>query len=62
MNDPKPGSVEWLKARIAEHKTAQEQAAGQANAHAGAWQAYERLLREMSVPDVLEPNVAADKL
>jgi hypothetical protein len=49
MNDtPIPGSAEWLKARIAEHKAAQEQSMAQANAHAGAMQAYERLLNEMA--------------
>lgn len=46
--EPSPGSKEWLEARIAEHKAAQEQASGQANAHAGAWQAYERLLKELA--------------
>lgn len=48
--ETKPGSVAWLRARIAEHKAAQEQAAAQANAHNGAWQAYERLLKEMPEP------------
>lgn len=48
MSEPVPGSVEWLKARIAEHKTAEQQAMAQANAHGGAWQAYERLLNELS--------------
>ncbi len=45
-----PGSVEWLKARIVEHEAAREQAIAQANAHAGAKQAYERLLKEMGEP------------
>lgn len=44
---PKPGSADWLKARIAEHKAAQDNAQAQAHAHAGAWQAYQRLLDEM---------------
>ncbi len=50
-DQPKPGTSEWLTARIAEHKAAQEQATGQANAHAGAWQAYERLLKELAEED-----------
>ena len=48
---PKPGSREWLEARIAEHKTAQEQASAQANAHGGSWQAYDRLLKELPASD-----------
>jgi hypothetical protein len=48
---PKPGDVEWLKARIVEHRQAEEQAKGQANAHSGAAQAYERLLKEVEKQD-----------
>lgn len=43
----KPGSREWLQARIVEHRQAEEQAKASANAHSGAAQAYERLLREL---------------
>lgn len=43
---PKVGSRDWLQARIAEHRQSEEQAKANANAHGGAAQAYERLLRE----------------
>jgi hypothetical protein len=56
-DQPKPGTSEWLKARIAEHKAAQEQAIATANANSGAWQAYERLLQETAAnPPVSEAN------
>lgn len=44
---PIPGSIDWLKARAGEHKTAQDQALAQFHAHAGAQQAYQRLLDEL---------------
>ncbi len=50
---------DWLKARIAEHKLAGEQAAAQANAHNGAMQAFERMIAEMDKPadaEAVEPE------
>lgn len=48
---PAVGSIEWLKARVAEHKAAIEQAKAQLHAHDGAAQAYQRLLDEMPVDE-----------
>jgi hypothetical protein len=53
---------DWLKARIAEHKQAGEQAAAQANAHNGAMQAYERMLAEMDNDDAVRTPVVDEAL
>jgi len=47
---PKPGSAEWLKARIQEHRIAQAQQQAQANAHDGAAQAFQSLLDAIATP------------
>lgn len=60
MSDMVPGSREWLQARIAEHKAAQEQSLAQANGHAGAASAYERLLNELPKPDELKQAEVAE--